>query len=232
MRRIVTRKHTLYHNLIDMVRRNIPASNIVPNTPPVVEAKKTIVSDGNVVGKPTVHISERAERRVIQSIQTDSYFSIKVSTVGAAEPQEVILFDASGGFQFGMNKVNGPNVSITGMSANYQYILNDVSHNASYVDMLKMTIRVPGEDCNNSCSAIDQYARPIFIYDSSKGSAPRLLKTIYPEAGVNESQFQLNINTFENDLIITNRTAFNYIQEPGTIVTWGFYQVAELGRKQ
>jgi hypothetical protein len=215
-----------------MVRRSIPARNIPTTTQTVDNSSKTVVSEGNMVGKPTVALSERVETRVIQNIQTDPYFSIKVSTAGATEAEQVILFDASGGFQFGANKVNGGNVVITGLSANYQYILNDISHNASYVDMLKMSIREVSGDCNGGCFAIDQYARPIEIYDSSKGSMPRLLKTIYPEQGVNESQFQLNINTFQSDLIITNRTAFTYMQEPDTIVTWGFYQVAELGRKQ
>ena len=215
-----------------MVRRTIPAGNVVPKqTPAVIQAEKKVVSEGNMIGKPTVAVSERVETRVIQNLQTDPYFSLKVDTTGATEAQLVILFDSSGGYQFGANKANGSNVIITGLSANYQYILNDISHNASYVDMLKMTVRNSNGDCSD-CNGLSQYGRPLKIYDSSKGTEPRLLKSIYPEMGVHEGQYQLAINTFNTDLIITNRTAFVYEQEPNTIITWGFYQVAELGRKQ
>ena len=50
--------------------------------------------------------------------------------------------------------------------------------------------------------------------------------------GVHEGQYHLTINTFQNDLILTNRTALVYKQEPGIELVWGLYQVAELGRKQ
>lgn len=50
--------------------------------------------------------------------------------------------------------------------------------------------------------------------------------------GVHEGQFQLAINTFQTDIILTNRTALVYKQEPGIELVWGLYQVAELGRKQ
>lgn len=220
-----------------MVRRNIPANNIVASNGnngsngSTQGPSKQVVSQGNMIGKPTVAISERVETRVIQNLETDPYFSLKVSTAGATAAELVILFDASGGYQFGMNKANGANVVIEGLSVDYQYLLNDIAHNASYVDMLKMTVKKASGDCAQ-CDGLEQYARPIELYDSSKGSKPRLLKTIYPEQGVHEGQYQLAINTFQSDLILTNRTAFVYLQEPNTIITWGFYQVAELGRKQ
>lgn len=194
---------------------------------------KDVVAEGNMVGRPTVNISERAENRIIQSLQTDPYFSIKVSTKNATVPEMVVLFDGSKGYQFSYNAFNGPNVVLEGLSAHYQFILNDLVHNASYLDMLKMRIVDPNA-ADGCCSgvAMSQYARPIKIYDSSKGSESRLLKTIYPDMGVHEGQYHLTINTFQNDLILTNRTAFVYLQEPGIDVVWGFYQVAELGRKQ
>ena len=95
-------------------------------------AEKNVINAGNMLGRPTVAVSERADARVIQSIQTDPYFSIKVSTVGATQPEKVILFDGSKGYQFGYNDFNGANVAIEGLSAHYQFILNDLVHNASY----------------------------------------------------------------------------------------------------
>lgn len=204
-------------------------TQIIPNTAKVVEAQ------GNMIGRPTVAVSDHAANKVIQSIETDPFFSIRVSTKDATEPQLVVLFDASQGYQMAYSQYNGPDVKIEGLSAGYQFILNDVSHNASYLDLLKMRVTDYNTDSNGNCCgtrASDQYARPIEIFDSSKGSRPRLLKTIYPEQGVHEGQYQLNINTFSNDIIITNRTAFVYMQEPGISISWGFYQVAELGRKQ
>jgi hypothetical protein len=218
-----------------MVRRTkLPANLAAQSASPATNGNgKEVEQQGNMIGRPTVNVSDRADQRVIQSVQTDPYFAIKVSTKEATEPQLVVLFDPSQGYQLGYNQFIGDKVAIEGLSAHYQFILNDMAHNSSYLDMLKMRVTTYGE-AENCCggNALDQYARPIEIYDSSKGSKPRLLKTIYPDQGVHEGQYQLNINTFANDLIITNRTAFVYIQEPGITVTWGFYQVAELGRKQ
>ena len=218
-----------------MVRRTKLPANLTAPAPAINGAAKakTVEAQSNMIGRPTINVSERADTRVIQSVQTDPYFAIKVSTVGATEPEQVVLFDGSQGYQLGYNQFIGPNVQIEGLSANYQFILNDMVHNSSYLDMLKMRVNDNSSDAN-CCSgtALDQYARPVEIYDASKGSKPRLLKTIYPDQGVHEGQYQLNINTFANDLIITNRTAFVYLQEPGITITWGFYQVAELGRKQ
>ena len=219
-----------------MVRRTRLPQNLVAAAPGaqanVNGPQKQVVTDGNMIGRPTVNVSERAETRVIQSIQTDPYFSIKVSTRNATQAELVVLFDGSKGYQFGYNAFNGPNVVIEGLSANYQFILNDLVHNASYLDMLKMRVVDPASSDCCSGIALSQYARPIKLYDSSKGSEPRLLKTIFPDMGVHEGQYHLTINTFQNDLILTNRTAFVYKQEPGVDVVWGFYQVAELGRKQ
>ena len=58
------------------------------------------------------------------------------------------------------------------------------------------------------------------------------MKTAYHDIGIHEGQFQLAINTFQTDIILTNRTALVYKQEPGIELVWGLYQVAELGRKQ
>lgn len=219
-----------------MVRRTKLPANLTRQAAPAAANgavnAKTVEAQSNMIGRPTINVSERADTRVIQSVQTDPYFAIKVDTRNATEPEQVVLFDGSQGYQLGYNQFVGPNVQIEGLSANYQFILNDMVHNSSYLDMLKMRVNDPNSENCCSGASLDQYARPIEIYDASKGSKPRLLKTIYPDQGVHEGQYQLQINTFANDLIITNRTAFVYMQEPGITITWGFYQVAELGRKQ
>lgn len=218
-----------------MVRRTKLPANLAAAAPANgAVQQKTVEAQSNMIGRPTVNVSERADTRVIQSVQTDPYFAVKVSTKEAEEPQQVILFDGSQGYQLGYNQFIGPDVEITGLTSHYQFLLNDMVHNSSYLDMLKMRITEHVNENSNCCAtnALEQYARPVEIYDASKGSKPRLLKTIFPDMGVHEGQYQLNINTFANDIIITNRTAFVYMQEPGITVTWGFYQVAELGRKQ
>lgn len=56
-----------------------------------------MVDEGNMIGRPTVNISERVEARVIQSVQAGPCFSIKVSTRNATQAQIVALFDGSKG---------------------------------------------------------------------------------------------------------------------------------------
>lgn len=112
-----------------MVRRTKIPSNLVSATTPAAAGAaavngggppKQMVDEGNMIGRPTVNISERVETRVIQSVQTDPYFSIKVSTRNATQAQLVVLFDGSKGYQFGYNAFNGPDVVIEGLSAHYQ----------------------------------------------------------------------------------------------------------------
>jgi hypothetical protein len=70
------------------------------------------------------------------------------------------------------------------------------------------------------------------VYESSKGARPKRVGTLYPDMGIHEGQFQLNITTFQYPITITNRTALVYLQEPGIKVIWSFYQKAEIGRHQ
>jgi len=164
-------------------------------------------------------------------VETDPYFALKVSSAGLQAPVQVVLFDGGRGFQLAMQFAMNPAIAITGLTADYQFILNDVVHNSSFFDVIKQRVVALG-NLSNDQVAMSQFARPIEVYDSSKGSKPRLLKTIYPDMGIHEGQFQLSINTFASHTIVTNRSALVYTQEPDCEVLFGFYQKAELGRKQ
>ncbi len=179
-----------------------------------------------LVNQPTISVVDQTNGVAnLPKIQTDPYFSLKVDTTGLAVATKIVLFDASMGYQLNENFVMDPGVVITGLTANYQAMLNDLAHVSTYIDILKMTV-------SDDNVALTQYARPLEIYDSSKGSRPRLIKSLFPEMGVHEGQYQKGINTFTVDLLMTNRSAFVYVQEPGIVVNWGAYQKAELGRKQ
>lgn len=180
--------------------------------------------NSRMVNDPTIVPSDDVTGNAQNPIPSDSYFSITVDTTNGAiaGPTEIVLFDASQGWQLANGWTLPANVVITGLTADYQFMLNDISHNASYVDILKVRV---------SASPEAQFARPLSVYESSKGGSPRLRSSLYPEKGITENQFQDKISTFRINQIITNRTALVYTQEAGIVVTFSFYQKAELGRK-
>lgn len=158
----------------------------------------------------------------------DPYISIMVDTTDPSitEAVPVVLFDASAGYQLGMKVTNHPATKIEGLTAPYQFLLNDLgSSNGSFFDTIQQRI-------DDGEKAMSQWGRPIELYESSKGSKPRLVATIHPGMGVHEGQYQEKINTFSYPFTVGNRSAFVYMQEPGVKLTWGFYQKAELGRTQ
>lgn len=186
-----------------------------------------------MINNPTVSPISGVAGQGLPTVDTDPFFSIEVSTAGApaGATQTVILFDAGGGYQLGLNQSSGPNVVIRGLTANYQFILNDVVHNGSFFSRVKMHVLSTGGVTPEEISLV-QYNHPLSFYSASKGSQPRLLKTIHPTMGVNEQQYHFNINTFTANLLVGNREALVYEQEPDTRIVWSFYQTAEVGRIQ
>lgn len=163
---------------------------------------------------------------VAPALPADPYVSISVDTtdVGITTPQVIVLFDASMGYQLGNKYGMDPLIVITGLTSDYQFMLNDLgSSNGSYFDTIQQRI-------SDNAIAMTQFGHPCEIYESSKGGAPKLQQTAHPGMGIHEGQYQLGINTFSFPFTVGNRTAFVYVQEPGVVVTWGFYQKAELGR--
>ncbi len=160
------------------------------------------------------------------SVPADPYISLTVDTTagGITDPVLIVLFDASMGYQLGNSFAMNALVKITGNTSDYQFMLNDLaSSNGSYFDTIQQ--RISDENV-----AMTQFGHPIEIYESTKGSKPRLTQTIHPGMGIHEGQYQKGINTFSVPFTVGNRTAFVYVQEPGVKITWGFYQKAELGR--
>ena len=202
-----------------MLRQASQRRVVVPNKPAAMINRPTVV--------PTVEAGGS-----LPNLGTDKYFALKVSTAGLSEAVKVVLFDGGRGYQLGFNFAMDPAVNIIGLTAQYQFILNDIVHNATFFDVIKQRVVSLDPQISNDQVALSQFARPIKVYDSSKGSEPRLLKTIYPDMGIHEGQYQLSINTFSDHTIITNRTALVYEQEPNCEVLFGIYQKAELGRKQ
>jgi hypothetical protein len=202
-----------------MLRQASPRRVVVPNKPAAMINRPTVV--------PTVEAGGS-----LPNLGTDKYFALKVSTAGLSEAVKVVLFDGGRGYQLGFNFAMDPAVQVIGLTAQYQFILNDIVHNATFFDVIKQRVVSLDPQISNDQVALSQFARPIKVYDSSKGSEPRLLKTIYPDMGIHEGQYQLSINTFSDHTIITNRTALVYEQEPDCEVLFGIYQKAELGRKQ
>ena len=189
-----------------------------------------------MVNRPTVVPSNGVEIPGMQVSRTDPYFAIEVDTTGLTERTEIVLFDGSQGYQFGFTTAMPLSVEISGRTADYQFILNDIVHNSSYVDTIRCQVVGGTSSGNNGCYTNDvamlQFANAVNIYESSKGAGPSRKGVFYPDMGIHEGQFQLNISTFQYPLVITNRTALVYKQEPGIKVIWSFYQKAEIGRHQ
>lgn len=199
------------------------------------------ISPGTMINNPTIVPATRTDVEskgaAIPQIPSDPYFSFEVDTCDLNVPTQIVLFDSAGGFQLNTNFVMDAKVKIRGLTANYQYILNDLAKNASVYDVIKQRVVLCAPQEGNGCCevgsvALVQFAHAVEIYYSSKGSKPRLKGTLYPDMGITEQQYQLNINTFGYTDIIDDRTAFVYVQEPGIKLIWGFYQTAELGRSQ
>ncbi len=184
-----------------------------------------------MINRPTVMPATGVGGQGLPALETDPFFSLEVDTTGATEAEEVILFDGGRGYQLGFNTTNGANVKIKGLTADYQFILNDVVHNASFFSQIKFHV-VPSAGQSLEAISLVQYSHPLHVYSSSKGSKPRLLRTIHPSMGVNEQQYHFNINTFSAPLLIDNRVAIVYKQEANVRMVWSFYQQAELNRVQ
>lgn len=177
-------------------------------------------------GAPTI-VTSPSGGGELPTLGTDPYIAIEVDTtdVSIVAPVKIVLFDGGRGYQLGTGYTMPLAVKITGITAPYQFMLNDVVHNSSFFDIVKQQI-------DKETEALAQYGYPFEVYESSKGSSPRLINTYYPQMGVHEGQYQKTINTFAAPMMITNRTAVVYTQRPGIKQVIGFYQKAEIGRHQ
>ena len=179
----------------------------------------------HMINRPTVVPITGVAGQGLPQLGTDPYVAIEVDTTALSVAAMIVLFDASRGYQIANNYAMPLDVVIRGITADYQFMLNDITHNATYFDIIKQQI-------DDESKAFVQYSKPLEFYQASKGSKPKLIKTLYPDMGVHEGQFQKGINTFSAPAMIDNRTAIVYMQEPGIRLVWGFYQKAEIGRKQ
>ncbi len=189
--------------------------------------RRNLVSHVNagMINGPSISPVTGVAGQGLPKVGTDNYLALKVDTTALSVPTDIILFDASRGLQIHENYAMPLGVVITGITSDYQFMLNDLSHIGSYFDLIKQTI-------DDETKAYEQYANPVKVYSSSKGSDPRLIKTLYPDMGLHEGQYQKGINTFIGETLLDNRIAFKYKQSPGIVMTWSFYQKAEVGRKQ
>lgn len=180
------------------------------------------INPDRMINQPTITPSDGTIGQPANAPAASPYFSLRViNSAGAAG--RAVVFDASQGYQLDNAYVMPLTLSIIGVTNHYQFLLNDLAHVAKRVDVIQL-------DCTAG-TANAQFARPIQVYECATGSMPALVKTLYPNMGKSEAQFQANIITFPADLIITNRTAFVVDIEPNTTLNMNFYQIAEVGRK-
>lgn len=180
------------------------------------------IAGDRMINQPTITPSDGTSGNVAPAPTSSPYFSLQVvNTAGTVA--RAVIFDASQGYQLDMNYVMPLTLTITGVTNHYQFMLNDLAHVAKRVDTIQL-------DCTPG-TANAQFARPIQVYECMTGSMPSLVRTLYPNMGKSEAQFQANIITFPADLIITNRTVFVVDIVGNTTLNMNFYQIAEVGRK-
>ncbi|WP_421798486.1 hypothetical protein [Haliscomenobacter sp.] len=186
-----------------------------------------MVQPQNMVNAPTVTPISSPNGANQAVIETSPFFSILVDTTdsGITTPTKIVIFDAAQGYQLINGYAMPLAVKIDSLTDHYQFTLNDIAHVGASIDIMKMTV-------NDKTKAGAQYGRKLEIFESSRGTGCQLVKTIFPEMGVSEQQYQENINTFDVNMIVTHRTAFVYTQEPGIKCTLSFYQNAEFGRQR
>ncbi len=180
------------------------------------------INPQKLINQPTIAPADGTVGQVASAPSAAPYFSLRAVNAGGAAAKAVI-FDASQGYQLDNGYVMPLTLTILGTTNHYQFILNDLSHVGKKIDVIQL-------DCTAG-TANAQFSRPIQVYECATGSMPALIKTLYPNMGKSEAQFQNNIVTFPADLIMTNRTALVVDIEPGTTLNFNFYQVAEIGRK-
>ena len=86
-----------------------------------------------MINSPTVVPSTDIVGNQLNFAPADSLFSVQVDTTTATVNQTVVLFDASMGYQLNEGVTMDASVVITGTTADYQFMLNDVAHNASFL---------------------------------------------------------------------------------------------------
>ncbi len=169
-------------------------------------------------------------------------FNLEVSTCGATADETVVLFDSHGALGLNQNTVSGANVVITGLTNNYQYMLNYIAHYSPFVDVIKMTVAkcAPTTTLTNSgsnCCCGDsnisqQFYRPLKVYTTHLGADPNNVLTIHPSKGIHEGQFRNDIVTFAANFLLSGTDGICYKQIPNTIVNFTFYMKAMVGRKK
>ena len=166
----------------------------------------------------------------VASRPASSFYGVRVDTTARTEATKIVVFDASGGYQRSTNYLMPADVVITALSGpDYQFILNDLVSNASYFDIMKLTVAAAA---NQDQKAVQQFSRPIEVFSNDKGSSTHNMNTKFPIEGLAENQFQLNILTFQFEEIIDNRIALVYTQEAGITVDINFYQKAIVGARR
>ncbi len=91
----------------------------------VIPAKPVNACPWHMINRPTVAPTVEAGGQ-LPVMEIDPCFAIKVSTAGIQSPVKIVLFDGGRGYQLGLNFAMDAQVSIEGLTADYQFILNDI----------------------------------------------------------------------------------------------------------
>lgn len=147
--------------------------------------------------------------------ERDVFLEIEVENLSTQELQ-VVLFDVLSAFAEQQNYSPSSNITIRGVSKNYQLILNKLVNGKLIVNDLHLEVNA-GKKA--------QFSRPMDIYDdSTSANNVTLVSTIHPSKGRNSMQENLDLVEIKGvNKIFNSTTALVYNQIGQSTLTLRFF---------
>lgn len=152
---------------------------------------------------------EKTMENIAKTAKTtrDLYLELQIVSTSLSN-QSVVIFDAQGAYADQQSYIAPGSVTITGVSKNYQLVLNKLISGKFIISDLHL---------ETLSSKLTQFAQPLSFWDDSmKVDNIAISQTIYPNAGRNSMQQQLNMVELPNiNKIVDASTAlvFNIVAE-------------------
>ncbi len=145
----------------------------------------------------------------------DLYLELQIVSTSATN-QTVVIFDAQGAYADQQSYVQPGTVTITGVSKNYQLVINKLITGKFIINELHL------ETLSNK---LTQFAQPLSFWDDSmKVDNISISQSIFPNAGRNSMQQQLNmVELPEISKIVEATTALVFDIVPGNTYNLRFF---------
>ncbi|BDS10107.1 hypothetical protein [Aureispira anguillae] len=140
---------------------------------------------------PSTTVAQRKEYQAkAPKVSRDLYIEIEVKNTSTTQEHTFALFDAYGAYASQLNYVQSGDISITGVSKNYQLLIRKLLTGKYIVKDLHLETLAGKES---------QFSRTITIWDDSLDvDTISPIKTLYPSSGRNSMQEKLNLQELKS----------------------------------